>query len=102
MVKTTNETTQKNVYVQILFRYFQSEVISQFLAILHSIYAGLLTKVNNWILSSFQEMYFIYQVRKLTDSSVENWRYPLAMHASMKFSAVFLMIYSYFNVCPFN
>lgn len=53
MVKTTNETTQKNVYVQILFRYFQSEVISQFLAILHSIYAGLLTKVNNWILSSF-------------------------------------------------
>lgn len=86
----------KNVYVQILFRYFQSEVISHFLVILHCIFAGSLMKVNNWILSSFQEMYFTHQLRKLTDGSVKNGR--TSLHTSMKFSAFLLMIYSDLSV----
>ena len=52
MVKTTNETPQKIVYVQILFRHFHSEIISQFLVVLHCTVAGLLMKVNNWIFNA--------------------------------------------------
>ena len=52
MVKTTNETPQKIVYVQLLFRYFHSEIISQFPVVLYCTVAGLLMKVNNWIFNA--------------------------------------------------
>ena len=52
MVKTTNETPQKIVYVQILCRHFRSEIISQLLVVLYCTVAGLLMKVNNWIFNA--------------------------------------------------